>query len=356
MATRTNTFSRLLLAWYDRHGRKDLPWQKPRSVYRVWVSEVMLQQTQVATVIPYFNRFIERFPDIQTLAAASLDEVLRHWAGLGYYARGRNLHRAAQLIVEKHAGRFPQDIEAVQALPGIGRSTAGAILAQAFGQHHAILDGNVKRLLSRYHTVSGWSGESKVSARLWQYAELHTPKQRLADYTQAVMDLGATVCSRRPDCERCPLSVDCVAHKRGRVLDFPQPRPRKLRPQRATRMLILERKDGSILLERRPATGIWGGLWCLSELPAKAGAIPHCRTSFGLKVTRPQSLDRIRHGFTHFDLDIQPIRLHVHSSAHLKDGWVWYRHGARRQLAHDYALPAPVQKLINKLTARESAA
>ena len=345
------SFSRRILTWYNRHGRKDLPWQKPRSAYRVWVSEIMLQQTQVATVIPYFRRFIERFPDIATLAHAPLDEVLRYWAGLGYYARGRNLHRAAQIMLEQHAGNFPQDFETVESLPGIGRSTAAAILAQAFGQRHAILDGNVKRLLSRYHAVNGWPGEPKVAARLWQYAEVYTPAKRLADYTQAVMDLGATVCTRRPDCARCPLKADCAAHARGRELNYPQPRPRRARPLRATRMLILERGDGHILLERRPARGIWGGLWCLPELPDRAQPGMHCRESMGLRVTRPRKLDPLRHGFTHFDLDIQPIRLQVNNPVMRagQDHWRWYRHESGGKIHNSLALPAPVQKLLDRL-------
>jgi A/G-specific adenine glycosylase len=356
MAAKPASFSRRVLAWYDRHGRKDLPWQKSRTAYRVWVSEIMLQQTQVATVIPYFVRFIERFPDIATLAAASLDEVLRHWAGLGYYARARNLHRAAQLIVEQHNGEFPQDRASIEALPGIGRSTAGAILAQAFGQRHAILDGNVKRLLSRYHAVPGWPGEPRVAARLWQHAESHTPTRRLADYTQAVMDLGATLCTRKPDCARCPLRQDCVAHARGRESDYPQARPRKTRPLRETRMLILERQDGSILLERRPARGIWGGLWCLPELPSRAQPGRHCRQSMGLRVMQPHALDLLRHGFTHFDLDIQPIRLRVRESSAMaeQEGRVWYRHVARRRTQNDLALPAPVQTLLDRIKTQES--
>ncbi|MGH8459152.1 MAG: A/G-specific adenine glycosylase, partial [Nevskiales bacterium] len=278
--------------------------------------------------------------------------------GLGYYARARNLHRAAQIMVEQHSGEFPQDFESVQALPGIGRSTAGAILAQAFGQRHAILDGNVKRLLSRYHAVPGWPGEPRVASRLWQHAEACTPVRRLADYTQAVMDLGATVCARRPDCARCPLKVDCVAHARGRERNYPQPRPRKLRPLRETRMLILERSDGSILLERRPAKGIWGGLWCLPELPVRTSPDRHCRKLMGLQVTGSRTLEPLRHGFTHFDLDIQPIRLRVHAQSvdSRQDGRVWYRHTAHRKMQNSLALPAPVQKLLDRLVIQESAA
>jgi A/G-specific adenine glycosylase len=347
----TDRFSQRVLRWYDRHGRWDLPWQHPRSAYRVWLSEIMLQQTQVATVIPYFRRFVIRFPDIATLAAAPLDEVLRYWAGLGYYARARNLHRAAQRVVTEHGGEFPRDFDAVQALPGIGRSTAGAILAQAFGQRHAILDGNVKRLLSRYHAVPGWPGEPRVTAQLWRLAESQLPSRRLADYTQALMDLGATVCARRPLCAGCPLKTGCAAHAQDRAADYPQPRPRKSRPLRTTHMLVLECADGSILLERRPARGIWGGLWSLPEMPTDLRPVAHCRERYGIQVQRPRALTPLRHGFTHFDLDIHPIRLRVRGRpiAAPPEGRVWYRHAGRRHTAHDFALPAPVQKLLDDL-------
>ncbi|MGH8528857.1 MAG: A/G-specific adenine glycosylase, partial [Nevskiales bacterium] len=213
---RTTDLAARVLRWYDRHGRHDLPWQHPRSAYRVWLAEIMLQQTQVATVVPYFESFLTRFPELQALAAASLDEVLELWSGLGYYARARNLHRAAVQICAEHAGEFPREFSAVAALPGIGRSTAGAILAQAFGQRHAILDGNVKRVLARYHAINGWPGDPQIAARLWHQAEQHLPQRRLADYTQALMDLGATLCTRRnPDCAACPLQRDCRGYLLG---------------------------------------------------------------------------------------------------------------------------------------------
>lgn len=351
-------FSARVLNWYDCHGRKDLPWQQSRSAYRVWVSEIMLQQTQVATVVPYFLRFVERFPDVRTLAAASSDAVLQHWAGLGYYARARNLHRAAQIVVTQHGGEFPREFEAMQALPGIGRSTAGAILAQAFGQRHAILDGNVKRLLSRYHAIAGWPGDAAVAARLWQQAELHTPAQRADDYTQGIMDLGATVCARRPDCPRCPLQTDCVAFKRKQTLNYPQSRPRKLRPLRETCLLILERNDGRVLLERRPASGIWGGLWSLPELPLEQAAAAHCRERFGVKTGMAQELGRLRHGFTHFELDIRPLHLKVRGvTRDDRDDRCWYLF---TQPAQALGLPAPVKRLLDSLASqlvvRESAA
>lgn len=240
-------FAARLLRWYDRHGRKDLPWQRARTPYTVWVSEVMLQQTQVATVIPYFERFMARFPDVRTLADAPLDAVLAHWSGLGYYSRARNLHRAAQQIRDRHGGVFPEDMDAIAALPGIGRSTAGAILAQALGQRHAILDGNVKRVLTRHRAIAGWPGQSAVERRLWEIAEAETPHARVADYTQAIMDLGAMVCTRaRPRCGACPVADDCAARAAGTVSRYPAPKPRKTLPVRQTRMLLVTNGEGEV--------------------------------------------------------------------------------------------------------------
>ena len=242
-------FHRRLLHWFRHHGRHDLPWQSPRDAYRVWVSEIMLQQTQVATVIPYFERFMARFPDLASLASADLDQVLHLWTGLGYYARARNLHRAAGVIVAEHGGRFPTDFEAVLALPGIGRSTAGAILAQACDQRHAILDGNVRRVLARHRAIEGWPGQKAVENTLWALAEELTPAEDVADYTQAIMDLGATVCTRsQPRCAACPLAEDCQARAAGRQADFPGRRPRKALPERHTRMLLLRDAEGQVLL------------------------------------------------------------------------------------------------------------
>ena len=217
-----------MIAWFAQHGRKDLPWQQDPTPYRVWVSEIMLQQTQVRTVIPYYQRFMQAFPDLRALAAAPLDQVLHHWSGLGYYARARNLHRAAQRIRDDHAGRFPEDIEVVMRLPGIGRSTAGAVLSLACGQRHAILDGNVKRVLARFHAVEGWPGKTAVLEQLWALAEAATPQRDVAAYNQAMMDLGATLCRRgTPECPSCPLQSDCRACKLGRQSEFPAPRPRR---------------------------------------------------------------------------------------------------------------------------------
>ena len=237
----TKAFTDRLLAWYDRHGRKDLPWHQNRSAYAIWVSEIMLQQTQVSTVIPYFYRFVERFADIEALAAASLDEVLHYWTGLGYYARARNLHNTARIIVERHHGRFPRDYETVQTLPGIGASTAGAILAFASGQRHVILDGNVKRVLARYHAIDGWPGRRDVATQLWDLADRHTPGTRVRAYTQAIMDLGATVCRRaRPDCVRCPVRLGCRALALGAARRYPAARPRRSLPTRTTAMIMIQ--------------------------------------------------------------------------------------------------------------------
>jgi A/G-specific adenine glycosylase len=341
----TDNFAAQLLAWYDTAGRHDLPWQKNSSPYRTWVAEIMLQQTQVGTVIPYFERFMGRFPDISSLAAAPLDEVLHAWSGLGYYARARNLHRAAGAIMTAHGGQFPDEHAAVCALPGIGRSTAAAILAQAFGQRHAILDGNVKRVLARRHTVEGWPGEARVERRLWALAELHTPAERVGDYTQAVMDLGATLCRRgRPACGDCPVAVGCAARALGRQADFPMARPRRSRPLRHTRMLLLRDAAGAVLLQRRPPQGIWGGLWCPPELGAEP-ADAWVQRTLGAAIEAGPPLTPVRHGFTHFELEIEPVhaRLTAGACAVMEpDRWVWYNAGSPAKLG----LAAVVSRLI----------
>ncbi|HET8551115.1 MAG TPA: A/G-specific adenine glycosylase, partial [Gammaproteobacteria bacterium] len=263
-------FAPRLLAWFASHGRHALPWQREPTPYRVWVSEIMLQQTQVATVIPYFKRFMARFPDLATLAAAPLDDVLALWSGLGYYARARNLHRAAQSAVAEYGGELPASLDELMAFPGIGRSTAGAILSLSRGQRHPILDGNVKRVLARFHAIAGWPGDKRVADRLWEFAESHTPVADCAAYTQAIMDFGATVCTRRnPACDICPMSANCEAYALGRQHDFPAPRARRGYPERNVRVLVIE-AEGAVLLEKRPPTGIWGGLWSLPELPEGA--------------------------------------------------------------------------------------
>nr|WP_293371076.1 A/G-specific adenine glycosylase [Nevskia sp.] len=302
------SFADRLLAWFDVHGRRGLPWQSPRSAYRVWLSEVMLQQTQVATVIPYFERFIARFPDFASLAAADIDEVLALWAGLGYYARGRNLHGAAKQVATVYRGEMPNDLEAVQALPGVGRSTAAAILAQAYGARHAILDGNVKRVLARHAAIAGWPGTPKVADRLWAISEQKLPMTRLADYTQAIMDLGATLCTARaPACARCPVAADCLAHREGRIGEFPSPKPAKSRPYRRATLLVVENEQGAILIERRPPTGIWGGLWSLPVAAEGESADVLLRQRHGIRIEPIDTLPAFRHAFTHFELELTPL-------------------------------------------------
>lgn len=346
------TFSTRVLHWFDRHGRKTLPWQQDRNPYRVWVSEIMLQQTQVATVIPYFQRFMERFPQVEDLAEASQDEVLQLWTGLGYYARGRNLHKCAQQLVKRYQGAFPNSVAALNELPGIGRSTAGAIVSQAFNQPAAILDGNVKRVLARFHGVDGWPGRSKVADALWSFAEQHTPMERAADYTQAMMDLGALVCTRtKPKCEQCPLVSDCVAAGEGLPERYPGKKPKKALPIKATQFLILHNSRGEVLLQQRPSTGLWGGLWCFPELEADGDALLYCTKNHGT-IGASQAWSPFRHTFSHYHLDIQPIYIQLKKVAlKVSDGdrqrWLkpedWQKIG----------LAAPVKKLLDHLLCAE---
>ena len=345
-------FSTRLLSWHKHHGRHDLPWQRTRDAYRIWVSEIMLQQTQVAAVIPYYARFLERFPDIATLAGAPQDEVLRLWSGLGYYSRARNLQRAAQLVTERHQGVFPRALEDIAALPGIGRSTAAAIAAFAYGTRAAILDGNVKRVLARYFAVTGYPGDKRVENQLWQLAEEQLPPhasgpRASGHYAQAIMDLGATLCTRaRPRCADCPLATDCKALALGRVGDFPARRAAKAVPTRAVYMLLLLR-GGEVLLEKRPPSGIWGGLWSLPELDEAGSVRAHCRAHYGCSIATPQALAPLAHGFTHFRLNIQPLLCQVKtlSPTAREPGQMWLS----LEDAHGAAIPAPVRNLIARL-------
>ncbi len=311
-------FTARVLDWYDCHGRHDLPWQQRRNAYRVWIAEIMLQQTQVGTVVPYYRRFMQTFPTLSKLASAPLDRVMACWAGLGYYSRARNLHKAASIIKQRHGGRFPRVFDEVLALPGIGRSTAGAILAQVHDQRHPILDGNVKRVLCRYHAIDGWPGTTAVQKKLWQLAEHNTPSERVADYTQAIMDLGATLCTRaNPQCGQCPVQADCAAFVAAKVDLYPQPRPRKTMPVKATRLLVLTDADsGHILLEKRPPSGIWGGLWSLPELDTAASVESECRQRWGLRVLGVSESPQFRHTFSHYHLDITPCQVQVRCSHH----------------------------------------
>jgi A/G-specific adenine glycosylase len=336
-----------LLLWFDRHGRHDLPWQHPRDAYRVWVSEIMLQQTQVSTVIPYFTRFLAAFPDVGSLADAALDEVLHHWTGLGYYARARNLHRAAQQLRDQHHAQFPRDFTALLALPGIGRSTAGAILAQAFGLRHPILDGNVKRVLTRVYAVAGWPGEKAVENRLWEIAERHTPHTRLADYTQAIMDLGATVCRRsKPQCQACPLQSQCQAYAEQNVAAYPAKKPSKALPVRRTCMLLLYDADQAVLLEQRPPVGIWGGLWSFPECPVDCDPVQWSREHLQLQISHTQTLPSLRHTFSHFHLDITPLLARADAAGSMDSPQhIWYN--SSRSAARGF--PAPIKQLLAQL-------
>ena len=346
-----SSFGTRVLAWHAAAGRHDLPWQRQRSAYRVWVSEVMLQQTQVATVAPYFARFVERFPDVQTLADAPLDVVLHHWSGLGYYARARNLHRAAVIIREEYAGEFPRDFNSVVELPGVGRSTAGAILALAFDERHPILDGNVKRVLARWGAVEGFPGSTRVANALWALSESVTPRDHAADFTQAIMDLGATLCTRaNPACERCPVEDDCIARQQDRIADFPGVRPARARPQREVVWLVLRRHE-SVLLEQRPAAGIWGGLWGFPEFTSLAQAE---RALQDLRGSAPALGEiavaaTITHSFSHFDLAITPLFADLElEGARVMEGpaQTWYNSRAPAELG----LAAPVATLLRSLT------
>jgi len=338
-------FQQQLLAWFDRHGRKNLPWQQAISPYRVWLSEIMLQQTQVSSVIPYFNKFIARFPDVETLALAELDEVLQHWSGLGYYTRARNLHKTAQLVVSR-GGEFPVTLSELSALPGIGRSTAGAILSIACGQSQPILDGNVRRVLARYKAISGWTGDGKVAAKLWAISQTYTPQSRTADYTQAIMDLGATLCTRsKPKCEICPLAVGCQALALGLVSKLPEPKPRKQLPEKQLYFLLLQNNEKQILLEKRPPTGIWGGLWSLPEFTDLQQLQDWC-VQQGFSIIRQQIMDSQRHSFSHYHLEYTPVLLTVINPINNvmeANGRLWYKSGQIKALG----LPAPVKRLMH---------
>jgi A/G-specific adenine glycosylase len=339
-------FAGTLLAWFDQYGRHDLPWQHPRTPYRVWVSEIMLQQTQVQTVVGYFERFLTTFSDLAHLAAAHEDEVLARWSGLGYYRRARHLHRAARICMAEHGGRLPETLEALAALPGIGRSTAGAILAQALGQRHAILDGNVKRLLCRLLGETGWPGQAAVERRLWAVAQSRLPHARLADYTQALMDFGATHCTpRRPRCTDCPLQGDCAAFQQGMVASLPARRPAKTAPTRQAWLLVLRDAQGRLLLEQRHGAGVWQGLWSVPEAPdADAAAALAVRLAAG----RGRALPTLRHAFSHYRLEAMPFLHDVYDHEAVE------RMAPTRRWVHphtfdDLGLPRPIRTLLESL-------
>jgi A/G-specific adenine glycosylase len=337
-----------IVDWHDRHGRHDLPWQHDRTPYRVWVSEIMLQQTQVSTVIPYYERFMKRFGGAAALADAPIDDVLHLWTGLGYYARARNMHRAAVRIRDEFGGEFPRSFDEVASLPGIGRSTAGAILALSRRERFPILDGNVKRVLSRYFGIEGDLSERPAMEKLWQLSDRCTPHERVDVYTQAVMDIGATVCTRRnPLCAYCPLTGDCVARRLGKQHEIPAPKKARARRERRVFMLVAQREDDSILLERRPDSGVWGGLWCLPEFDTESAARLFATQSLHRPQREPQPLDLIEHAFTHFDLIVTPLLTRCAGPAAMMEAprSLWYnpREPAR------IGLPAPIKTLLDGL-------
>lgn len=341
-------FQARLFEWFDRYGRKTLPWQHDKTPYRVWVSEIMLQQTQVTTVIPYYERFMARFPRVEDLADADQDEVLHLWTGLGYYARARNLHRAAQVVVAEHGGEFPvHSLDAMAALPGIGRSTAGAIISISTGRRAVILDGNVKRVLARLHAVEGWPGRTPVERELWRLAERYTPEERLADYSQAMMDLGATLCTRgKPSCLICPFADVCHAHARGEERRFPEAKPKKTLPERSTRMLLLLDTEGQVLLEQRPPSGLWGGLWCFPQFDdGEALRLWLDRHAPGARLESPWLA--FTHTFSHFRLEIvpQPVTLHGALAGVAEPGRLWYN----PRTPVSIGLAAPVKSLLETL-------
>ncbi len=347
-----NGISTKLLAWFDVHGRKNLPWQQNRTPYRVWVSEIMLQQTQVTTVIPYYQKFMASFPDVNALANAHEDEVLKHWSGLGYYARARNLHKAAKIVQSDYGGVFPLVFDAVLALPGIGRSTAGAILSLSQGQHHVILDGNVKRVMARLYCIEGWYGHLKVQNKLWALAAQHTPRQRVADYNQAIMDLGATLCVRGKSvqCESCPLSRYCMAYQTDQVSRFPQSRPKQVMPVRKTCMLMVCNENNEVLINKRPPAGIWGGLWSFPQVDEDENIDEWVARTMPFVDSELRPWAEIRHTFSHFHLDITPIMVKVKNHKNIvmeEKATLWYKLGQ----SQDRGYAAPVMKLMKKLEA-----
>jgi A/G-specific adenine glycosylase len=352
----THRYADALLDWFDVNGRHDLPWQHPRTPYRVWLSEIMLQQTQVRVVVPYFERFVAALPDLRRLAEASQDDVLALWSGLGYYARARNLHAAAKHCLEHHDGDLPRDLDALIALPGIGRSTAGAILSQAWGDAHPILDGNVKRVLARVFGIEGWPGTPAIEKKMWAIAASRLPQNanaaRMADYTQAQMDFGATLCTRHdPACVLCPLQNDCIARREGRTDELPTPKPGKALPQRQTIVLVLRDPQGRILLERRPPAGIWASLWSLPEADDREAACVWLESRIAdVDFESAESLDPISHGFSHYRLTMQPIAWHqvaLRDAVREDEGARWV---GRKDLA-SLGIPAPVRSLLERVFA-----
>jgi A/G-specific adenine glycosylase len=341
-------FHTLVLNWFDHHGRKNLPWQLIQTPYHVWISEIMLQQTQVMTVIPYFEKFIKRFPNVKKLALAKTDDVLAHWSGLGYYARARNLHKTAQIILNEYQEKFPNNLEDLQKLPGIGRSTAGAILALGMQKPASILDGNVKRVLCRFHAIDELPSKPHVIKKLWELAEKYTPQKRVADYTQAMMDLGAMVCTRnKPKCEYCPLQKNCLGFKKGNPCDYPIKKISKKIPIKSTYLLILYNQQGEILLEKRPPVGIWGGLWSFPECSLNENISQWCEKNYSAQISRFEPWPQLRHTFTHFHLDIVPVLGEINQwtpPLMESERIIWYK----AQQKNKKGFPAPIVKLLKR--------
>ncbi|MCO7227115.1 A/G-specific adenine glycosylase [Pleionea sp. CnH1-48] len=342
-------FQSAILKFYQEFGRKDLPWQQNKTSYRVWISEIMLQQTQVATVIPYYQRFMERFPDLESLAAAPQDDVLALWSGLGYYSRARNLHKCAQTLINDHQGQWPDNVEAMESLPGIGRSTAGAILSLAQNIRAPILDGNVKRVLCRFYTVEGWPGQTSVAKKLWQIAEEQTPQKQVAEFNQAMMDMGATVCTRsKPKCTSCPLQSHCQALSKQVQSNYPNSKPKKEKPTKEQRFAVIK-VGNKVLLEKRPAPGIWGGLWCLPEIPEQVDDdAVWIQSQWKGKLAEQHEIEPFRHTFSHYHLILKPALMtltkqptQVMDSDHVR----WQDLSQIEQLG----LPAPIAKLLKQL-------
>ncbi|MCZ8531360.1 A/G-specific adenine glycosylase [Alteromonas sp. PRIM-21] len=347
----TGSFAERVLAWFGKYGRKHLPWQQEVTPYKVWVSEIMLQQTQVTTVIPYFERFMASFPTVQDLAKASQDDVLHHWTGLGYYARARNLHKAANTLVDKYDGEFPYSLEEVMDLPGIGRSTAGAILSLSRNMRFPILDGNVKRVLARYYAISGWPGQKKVENQLWEVAEKNTPTNpeggRCANYTQVMMDLGAMICTRsKPKCDECPLQTDCIAYAQGAQTEYPGKKPKKTLPEKSTFMMVAQ-FNSQVYLEQRPSTGLWGGLYGFIEVSSIEEGIEQLNKR-GITVEETRELEGFRHTFSHFHLDITPVVAVVNSAPTKRVAETAYRWFSLNEPI-EVGLAAPTTKIIQQL-------
>lgn len=343
-------FAEQVLNWFDQYGRKDLPWQHPRQPYTTWLSEIMLQQTQVVTVIPYYEKFIQRFPDIITLANASSEEVMQYWAGLGYYARARNLHKTAQIIVDRYQGVFPDTLDAIMDLPGIGRSTAGAILSQAFDLRYPILDANIQRVLARFYKITTWPGATKTQAILWRYAQDLLPETRLADYSQAMMDLGATLCTKKkPSCLFCPIQSHCQAYQQGVQDSLPIPKPKLERKLKQVHMLMLYHPEQGIFLQQKPTSGIWGGLWSFPEIEADM-LEDWLLQNLENNIIDQEYYSILKHDFTHFRLEITPVFIKVKQyTYHIADqSQAWYK------LDHLPALPVPVKKLMQKYILKQS--